>query len=205
MITASHNPPEYNGIKVFSSDGLAYDMEQESRVETIIDRKHFKSTDWKKVGHDEPAFLDNLYIDDIMKTVKLPGWNVTVDPGCGATYKLAPKLLQAVGCKVAALNAQPDGWFPARSSEPNAESLRNLAEVVKVFNAQAGFGFDGDGDRVAFIDEKGNFADFDQILASYAGYVVKENGGGTVVTSIEASMSLEKVVETSGQLRELLP
>jgi phosphoglucosamine mutase len=126
-------------------------------------------------------------------------WHVVVDPGCGATFSLAPAILQDLGCgRVTALNAQPDGWFPARSSEPNAESLKQLARVVKVLGADIGVAYDGDGDRAAFIDEKGNFADFDQTLAAYAAYIVEKNDGGTVVTSVETSMSMEKMVEPLG-------
>jgi phosphoglucosamine mutase len=73
-----------------------------------------------------------------------------------------------------------------------------LARVVKILSADVGLGYDGDGDRVAFIDRKGNFADFDQVLAAYAAHVVKKNGGGTVVTSVEASIGVEKMVEAQG-------
>jgi phosphoglucosamine mutase len=96
------------------------------------------------------------------------------------------------------VNAQPDGFFPARSSEPNPDSLKPLAKIVKESGANVGIAYDGDGDRVAFIDEKGNFADFDRSLAAFAAYVVKKKKGGTVVTNIEASMCVEKMVEAHG-------
>jgi phosphoglucosamine mutase len=103
-----------------------------------------------------------------------------------------------MGCNVTALNAQPDGFFPARSSEPTAESLRDLAQVVKAVDAEIGVAFDGDGDRVAFIDEQGGFVDFDRALAAFSAYAVKKNGGGIVITSVEASMCVEKMVEAEG-------
>jgi phosphoglucosamine mutase len=131
--------------------------------------------------------------------VKLCGkWHVVVDSGCGATYSLAPRVLGALGCKVTALNAQPDGFFPARSPEPNEESLKSLAKTVKNLEADVGFAYDGDGDRVTFIDEKGKLANFDRVLAAYASYVTKKNGGGIVVTNVEASMCIEKMVERHG-------
>ena len=199
VITASHNPPEYNGIKIFSREGLAYDEKSQDEIERIIAHKRFRMADWRRVGRDHAVDESRRYIENIEKNVKLRGkWRVVVDPGCGATFNVAPAVLQGLGCKVTALNAQPDGWFPARNSEPNAQSLTLLAEVVKNLGADGGLGYDGDGDRVAFIDEKGSFADFDQVLAAYAAYVVKENGGGTVVTSVEASMSLEEMVESHG-------
>ena len=107
-------------------------------------------------------------------------------------------MLKAIGCKVTALNAQPDGYFPARKSEPTAESLRDLANVVKALGADIGIAFDGDGDRVAFVDEKGVFVNFDRSLAAYAAYALKQSGGGTVVTNVEASMCVETMAQTQG-------
>ena len=196
MITASHNPPEYNGIKIFDHDGLAYDEESQNIIESIIVQQRFNVADWGNVGHCQLADQTNLYIEDIKKSVKLcRKWFVVVDAGCGATFSLAPSALQSLGCKVTALNAQPDGLFPARSPEPNGKSLTDLAAVVKTLGADAGLAYDGDGDRVAFVDGEGHFADFDQVLAAYASHVVKQNRGGTVVTSVEASMAMEKMVE----------
>jgi phosphoglucosamine mutase len=125
-------------------------------------------------------------------------WHVIVDTGCGATYNLAPAIFGILGCKVTAINSQPDGFFPARSPEPNAESLKPLAKIVREFGADAGIAYDGDGDRAAFIDEKGNFADSDRVLAAYAAHVVKEKGKGIVVTNVEASMCVEKMVNAHG-------
>ena len=199
MITASHNPPEYNGIKVFSGDGLAYDEQSQNEIEQIITRQQFKQADWRKVGHDQLADKSYLYVENLEKKLTLcRKWHIVADPGCGATFSLAPLVLKGLGCNVTALNAQPDGWFPARSSEPNALSLTVLTEVVRTLGADVGLAYDGDGDRVSFIDEKGKFADFDQVLAAYAAYVVRNHGGGTVVTSVEASMCVEKMVEPHG-------
>jgi phosphoglucosamine mutase len=103
-----------------------------------------------------------------------------------------------MGCKVTAINAQPDGFFPARKSEPTAESLGDLAQVVKTLGADVGVAFDGDGDRVAFVDENGVFVNFDRSLAAYAAYALKRSGGGTVVTNVEASMCVETMAEAQG-------
>lgn len=196
MITASHNPPQYNGIKIFNRDGVAYDEERQDKIEKIIKHSSFRLADWRNIGESSSVNLDRLYSETIQKTVKLcKKWKVLVDPGCGATYSLAPTVLKELGCEITAINAQPDGFFPARSSEPNAESLKPLARIVKELGVEAGFAFDGDGDRVAFIDEKGDFVDFDRALAAYAAYVVKRKGEGVVVTNVEASMCVEKMVE----------
>jgi phosphoglucosamine mutase len=199
MLTASHNPPMYNGIKIFNSDSLSYADESQNAVEKIIGEAHFAMADWRGIGEAAIADVSHLYVEMVTKAVTLRRqWRVVVDPGCGATFNIAPAVLKAMGCKVTALNAQSDGFFPARSSEPTAESLRDLAHVVKAVGAEVGVAFDGDGDRVAFIDEQGGFVDFDRALAAFSAYVVKKNGGGTVVTSVEASMCVDEMVEAEG-------
>lgn len=199
MITASHNPPEYNGIKIFNSGGLAYEEKAQDEIERIITEKRHKQITWNRVGSAQQMSKSCLYVENLKRKIRLRRkWHIVVDPGCGATFSLAPTVLQGLGCKVTALNAQPDGWFPARSSEPNAESLAPLTKVVKVLGADAGLAYDGDGDRAAFTDETGRFSDFDRVLAAYAAHVVRKKGGGIVVTSVEASMSMEKMVERHG-------
>jgi phosphoglucosamine mutase len=199
MITASHNPPQYNGIKIFDSHGVAYDEQTQGKIERIIERERFRLASWQDVGKDRSEDESSSYIEKIRKAVRLTRkWHVAVDPGCGATYDLAPRILKDLGCRVTALNAQPDGFFPARSPEPNAQSLTPLARVVRVLGADAGLAYDGDGDRVAFIDEGGGFADFDRVLAAYAAHITRKKGGGTVVTNVEASMCVEKMVKAVG-------
>jgi phosphoglucosamine mutase len=199
MITASHNPPEYNGMKIFDADGLAYSEEKQKKIEKIVDREFYSPTEWRNIGEALSRDESSLYLKMITKNVKLDKeWHLVMDPGCGATYSLAPAVFKKLGCSLLAVNAQPDGFFPGRSSEPNPDSLKPLAEIVKEFGANVGIAYDGDGDRVAFIDEKGNFPDFDRSLAAFAAYIVKKKKGGTVVTNIEASMCVEKMVEAHG-------
>ena len=199
MITASHNPPRYNGIKIFDGDTLSYTDEKQNAVEKRIAHESFERADWQEVGEAHVIDENHLYLAMVKKAVKLHrNWRVVLDPGCGATFSIAPSLLRAAGCDVTALNAQADGFFPARNSEPTEESLRGLTQVVKALGANVGIAFDGDGDRVAFIDEKGVFVDFDRALAAFSAYVVAKRGGGAVVTNVEASMCVEKMVEAAG-------
>jgi phosphoglucosamine mutase len=196
MITASHNPPQYNGIKVFNADSLSYTDERQYNVEKIIAESRFAFADWQEVGVAKQLEAAHFYVEMLTKAVKLHRpWRVVVDPGCGAAYIAAPTALNALGCKTTVLNAQPDGTFPARSSEPTAESLAKLAKVVQALGADLGVAFDGDGDRVAFIDAAGEFVDFDRALAAFTAYVLRKHGGGTVVTNVEASMCLEVMAQ----------
>jgi phosphoglucosamine mutase len=195
MITASHNPPQYNGIKIFNHDSVSIDEKTQDRIEKTVESGNFKPAEWRDVGRASHVNKSFHYAKMILDKVELQKkWRIIVDPGCGATYTLAPEILTKLGCRMTAFNAQPDGFFPARSSEPNEESLESLTNLVREFNADVGIAYDGDGDRVAFIDEKGDFADFDLVLAAYAGYVAKKEKSGIMVTNVEASMCFEKTV-----------
>ena len=199
MLTASHNPPQYNGIKIFKGDSLSYTDQSQSIVEKIIGKNSFVLADWRELGVVSSVDAIHFYVEMTRKAAELRNnWRVVVDPGCGATFDVGPAVLKASGCHLTALNAQPDGFFPARSSEPTADSLEDLARVVKEIGADVGIAFDGDGDRVAFIDEKGCFVNFDRSLAAYAAYSLKRAGGGIVVTNVEASMRIETMAKAVG-------
>ena len=196
MITASHNAPEYNGAKLFNPDSTAYNEEEQKEIEKIIDQKLFKRSGWQDIK--TPTSLDEThrYLEAIRKAVKLERrWRVVLDPGCGATCHVAPALFRMLGCKVTAINSQPDGFFPGRSPAPDPEALQPLCEVVKQLHADIGIAYDGDGDRMVAIDEQGVLAPPDQILAAYASHLVKKHKGGVVVTTVEASMCFEKMIE----------
>jgi phosphoglucosamine mutase len=198
MLTASHNPPQYNGIKVFKTD-LSYTDEDQDAVETIVAQGSYVLADWRKLGNSSSADGGRIYLDMVQQAVALKKqWKVVVDPGCGAAFDIAPQMLQAIGCKVIALNAQPDGFFPARKSEPTVESLQDLTKTARALDADIGIAFDGDADRVAFVDENGAFVNFDRSLAAYGAYVLKRNGGGTIVTNVEASMCVETMAAKYG-------
>jgi phosphoglucosamine mutase len=199
MLTASHNPPQYNGIKVFRADTLSYTDKDQTAVEETVAQSRFALADWRRVGAAREVEAENLYTDMLQKAAKLQqSWRVVVDPGCGATYRVAPAFLNRLGCKVTAINAQADGYFPARSSEPTAESLTAVEKTVPALNADLGVAFDGDGDRVALVDGAGAFVDFDRALAAFAAYALKRSGGGTVVTNVEASMCVETMAQRFG-------
>jgi phosphoglucosamine mutase len=199
MVTASHNPPQYNGIKIFSKTSMPFDEKGQQKIEEVIEKRKFRFADWQNIGQVISVYEARRYIDAVMRKGKLEKrWRVVVDPGCGATSDLAPKILKRAGCEVTAVNAQPDGFFPARSPEPNRQSLEPLTNIVRQLGADVGIAYDGDGDRVAFVDERGEFVSFDRSLAAYASFVVRREQGGVVVTNVEASMSIDKAVEKYG-------
>ena len=198
MITASHNPPEYNGIKLFKRDGTPYSPEEEREIEEIILRGDFKRVDWRSVGEvlrDENAHRE--YRDHILKHLSISReFNVVVDCANGASAVISPYLFTDVGSHVISLNAHLDGRFVGRMPEPNRENLQETMRIVKGLNQGGGdyigIAHDGDGDRMVAIDERGRMADFDKLLAVFSKYIVEKTGSKVIVTTVDASMSLEE-------------
>jgi phosphoglucosamine mutase len=198
-ITASHNPPAYNGLKIFDSTGMAYTGEQQERLEKLMEEGEFRTSSWELVGRVEAMDASHIYVDAITQDVVFAeDWQVACDLFNGATCTVVPGLFEEVGCKAMLINAQPDGYFPAGNPEPNEDSLRRLGEMVKATDARIGFGFDGDGDRMMAVDERGRVPSPDRVLAAYARFLVERNGGGVVVTHVGASMSVEDAVVGAG-------
>lgn len=198
-ISASHNPPQYNGLKIFDSTGMAYTMEQQERLEGLIEGENFMSSSWNRVGSVEAMDAGRVYIDALTQLdLFSKDWRVVCDLFNGATCTVAPDVFKGLGMRATLLNAQPDGHFPAGNPEPNEESLKRLGSMVRKARANVGFGFDGDGDRMMAVDEKGRVPSPDRVLAAYARHVVESNGSGVVVTHVGASMSVGEAVESAG-------
>ncbi len=198
-ITASHNPPEYNGFKVFDSTGMAYTREQQQRLEEIIEEGRFETLSWERVGRVEQMDAGRLYVDAVAQSIGFTmDWKVACDLFNGATCTIAPEAFEDMGCDATLINAQPDGHFPAGNPEPTRESLERLGRMVKASGARIGFGFDGDGDRMMAVNEGGTTPSPDRVLALYARHVVEANKGGVVVTHVGASMCVDEAVEGAG-------
>jgi phosphoglucosamine mutase len=198
-ISASHNPPQYNGLKIFDTTGMAYNVEQQERLEALIEREEFMTSSWNRVGSVEAMDAGRIYVDALVQLTALArDWDIACDLFNGATCTVAPALFEDLGAKATLINAQPDGHFPAGDPEPTTESLARLGSMIRKMRADIGFGFDGDGDRMMAVDGKGRVPSPDRVLAAYAKYVVKANGRGIVVTHVGASMSVDEAVEVVG-------
>jgi len=195
MITASHNQSPDNGIKLWNPDGMAYLQKQERIIEKIIHQKNFINVSWQDIGKIEDiSYVINDYIKDILNLLNLQtDLKVVVDCANGAASYLSPLILRKAGCQVVSLNAQPDGFFPGRKPEPSAANLQELMNVVKAVGADLGIAHDGDADRMVAVDEKGEMADFDTLLALISG-----NIGGCVVTTVDASVCVDNAMEKVG-------
>lgn len=198
-ICASHNPPQYNGIKLFDSSSMAYTEEQQRLLEIRMEQEDFKFTEWNGIGVCETNDAREIYLEALREHIQLKKrWNVVCDLFNGATCTIAPRAFEELGCEATQINAQLDGNFPAGEPEPNTESLKRLGRMVNVVGAEIGIGFDGDGDRMMPVDERGRTTNPDRVLAAYAKHVVENEKGGIVVTHIGASMSIDEAVAEGG-------
>lgn len=204
MITASHNPPEFNGIKCVDSDGTEMPRHKEEEIERIYFRKKFSSQDWRSVGtlHRATGAADP-YLRSVMSLVdadaiRAAGLTAVLDCANGAGSVTAPRLLDDLNVRAVTLNSNPQGTFPGHPSEPVEAHLQDLMSLVKASGADLGIAHDGDADRTIFIDDKGRYLYGDKSLAIVAEHMVRENGGGIVVTPVSSSMAVEDVVKRAG-------
>lgn len=203
VITASHNPPEYNGIKLLESNGLGLKKERESMVEEIYFREDFDRATWDKIGQLVERDIIRPYIEEIKSRVDVEAIKkrrpfIVVDTSNGAGSLTLPYLLRELGCKVVSVNAHPDGHFPARNPEPNEENLRGFMKMVKALGADFGVAQDGDADRSVFVDENGNFVQGDRTFALVVKAMLQEHDGGLVVTTIATSHMIDEIARQYG-------
>jgi len=202
VITASHNPREYNGLKLIAGDGTEFGSEGELAVEDVYFKGAPKLADWCETGELSNANVIPAYIEAIIGKVNTPGikklgFVVIVDTGCGAGSIVTPFLLSKLNCKVTTINAQIDGTFPSRNPEPTEDVLTDLGKLVISNGADLGVAHDGDADRAVFIDERGNFVDEDVLLAIIVKHVLSKKVG-PVVTPVSSSQRIVDVAEAAG-------
>jgi phosphomannomutase/phosphoglucomutase len=201
IITASHNPPEYNGIKVIWNDGIEIAHEQETKIENMYFEDKLEFAEWNKLGaKQEFAMANDEYVEAIKKHVNISEiiekhYHVVVDAANSVGGIAAPKLLRELGCKVTTINANIDGTFPGRLPEPRPENLGELAAVVKAIGADFGVAFDGDADRSIFVGENGKIFWGDKTFALIEKSFLVENPGEKIVTPVSSSTLVKDVAE----------
>jgi phosphomannomutase/phosphoglucomutase len=201
IITASHNPPEYNGIKVIWSDGIEINREQEIEIENIYFGKKMNLTDWASLGaaRELPGVIDE-YIDAIEKHVNMRAitkkhYHIVIDCANSVGSLVGPRLTRELGCRVTTINANIDGTFPGRLPEPRPENLNDLATTVKAVGADLGVAYDGDADRAIFVDETGDIAMGDKTFALVEKHFLEENPGERIVTPISSSTIVKDIAD----------
>ncbi|MFH1821219.1 MAG: phosphoglucosamine mutase [Methanobacteriota archaeon] len=194
MITASHNPAEYNGIKFWDNEGAGLQRDRETEIERIVS-KGCKMVDWRDIGHVEEADSVSPYLEAILKRVSKfeRGLKVVVDCANAVGNLITPQLLGELGCKVVSMNSQLDGTFPGRKLEPVPENLGELAKTVVSCNADLGIAHDGDADRTLIVDERGEVLSGDRVFAHVALHYLRGRKSPRILTTVATSSVLDVV------------
>ncbi len=209
IVTASHNPPKFNGIKLVGSDGVGLSVDELERIEAVFLADDSKTTTWDAVGRSRRVETANdEYIEELHDAVDVDriaeaGLTVALDPGHGAASLTSPEFFRALGCDVVTVNAQPDGHFPGRDPEPIPENLDDLCRLVSSTDADLGIAHDGDGDRAVFIDETGEYMEGDATLAALV--AAELDPGETTVSAVNVSQRLVDAVSAADGELELTP
>ena len=202
VVTASHNPGQYNGIKLFLSDGVAPPSDAAEQIKQYFFDKHFglvASSDCGKVTFNEQT--DAIHIAKVLAivdrgTIAEKKFKVVLDSVNGAGGRVTKKMLAELGCEVSAINDEPSGLF-AHGPEPTAENLRGLCEIVTTEGVEIGFAQDPDADRLAIVDENGHYIGEEYSLALAAKYIFNKRTG-RAATNLSTSRMIDDVAERAG-------
>ncbi len=203
IVSASHNPPEWNALKVVDGFGVAISHERGGKIEKLMEKISLaKWDDIGKITKYDRATLEHIEaignaVNREAIAAKRP--KIVLDCGNGTACVIAPKLFKELGCEILTLNSHPDGKFPGRASEPSEGNVKDLVALVQSSGANAGVAWDGDGDRVIFVDEKGGYVIGDKVFA--LSIIWKFNSvlaRGDVVTTVATSKAVEDVAKSYG-------
>lgn len=206
IVTASHNPPEWNALKFVDGKGIAISHERGWEIEKMALAKKFRRAEWdrvgKKTGYDDATAEHAAAVLKAVDAAKIKKrkLRVALDFGNG-TSSLSRSVFDSLGCEVIALNEKLDGTFPGRPSEPSEAALQQLLKAVRKESADFGVAWDGDSDRVVFVDEKGNWIVGDKGFAISAKKACEEAKGQKekfVVTTVATSRAVEDACAALG-------
>jgi phosphoglucosamine mutase len=187
MITASHNPEEYNGIKLFNPDGSSFSRLRQNQVEEEIQQPRWRN--WERQGEIRQADALTPYIRAIVHTRSpAEGVPLILDCGNGAGSMATPPLLSSLGADITCVHCNPSGYF-SRPSEPLEEHVRYLGPLIARKKAHGAVVHDGDADRMMAFDRRGRFISGDQLLILFVKYL----GANEVVTTYDATMAVEEI------------
>jgi phosphomannomutase/phosphoglucomutase len=200
IVTASHNPPDFNGFKVWAGENTIHTDEIQKIYSIMREQKFPASSAMASEVNIVPEYLDHLLADCKLKN-KI---KVVVDGGNGSAGEVCADLLQQAGAEVIPIYCEPDGDFPNHHPDPTvSDYITDLRETVIRENAHMGIGLDGDGDRIGVVDEKGDLVYGDKLLAIFSREVLKENPGSTIIGEVKCSHLLFKDIENHGGRGEM--
>lgn len=195
IITASHNPSQYNGIKL-CVDKESLFGEGIQKIRKITEGGKFV----KGTGKVKTQNIMDSYLDYLRKNVEIdPGIRVAIDCGNAMVGIVGPKILRDFGCELTELYIEPDGRFPNHHPDPTVEeNIRDLINAVRSQGLQLGLGFDGDGDRIGVVDEKGTIIWGDMLVLIFAREVLRRNPKAKILGDVKCSGRLFKDIESHG-------
>jgi phosphoglucosamine mutase len=203
VVTASHNPPQYNGLRFRNSDGTGYTTQNKVIRDIFLSKGFLKGT-WNKIGRVVLIPSNEIlseYSGFILDRVKIgKKLRVALDPGNGAASELAPQLFKELGFEVVTVNDKPDGRFPGRDPDPSAEgkeALKDLSELVLKTDSDFGVAYDGDADRSVFIDNKGRRAVPEKVAIVFANEYLRRKRG-KIVANVSCSILLDDELSKIG-------
>ena len=200
MITASHNPPQYNGIKPAAGDGVEISREDELIIEDLYLKKNWiKDQPRLGVTNNEENSIE-VYVQGILShidstKIRSKKFKVALDLGNGAQAVTAPIFCQNLECEIFLVNEKIDGSFPGRGSEPTPQNLQTLSKVVQENKADFGIAFDGDGDRSIFCDNKGKILTGDKSALVLTKHILQKIPESIVVTCLNSGSTIENIVK----------
>lgn len=202
MITASHNPSQYNGIKPTAKDGVEISRDDELKVEEIYFKKKWNITPQKlgatkKIENTVETYLKGIKSQVNTQKIKSRKFRIVLDLGNGAQAVTAPLLCKELGCKVITINENIDGSFPGRGSEPTPQNLQILSKTVIKSKADLGVAFDGDGDRSIFCDNTGEILTGDRSALLLSQFLLEKNPKSKIVTPINSTSRIEDIAAGS--------
>ncbi len=200
MITASHNPPQYNGIKPAAKDGVEISREDELVIEDIYLQKSWITNpeNYGITGKEERAietYLKGIVSQVDSKLIESKNFKVVLDLGNGVQAVSAPDFCKMMQCKTFLVNQNIDGTFPGRGSEPTPQNLSELSKIVTENNADLGIAFDGDGDRSIFCDNNGNILSGDKSALVLTQHILKKNPNSLIVTCLNSGSNIEVLAD----------
>jgi phosphomannomutase / phosphoglucomutase len=204
IVTASHNPPEFNGLKCIAADGLEVPRSTEEAIERAVEAGTTPTVPYDRVGEiGSRTDGGRHYVDGILGQVDVARirdrrFTVVLDCGNGASVPTSPALLRRLGCRVITINGHVDGTFPGHLSEPTEANLGDLKRMVPAVQADLGVAHDGDADRAVFVDAGGRFVAGEETLTLLARDAVERHPGGVVVTPVSAPQTVEDAVRAVG-------
>jgi phosphoglucosamine mutase len=200
MITASHNPPKFNGIKCVSFDGTEMARKDEERIEELFFDPVNEPADigtMKKVSGAAEDYISGVIKAVDAEAIRNAKLTVVLDCANGAAFRSSPLLMKLLGVKAITLNADPQGEFPGHLSEPTEDNLKDLVSMMKNSDADLGIAHDGDADRTVFVSDTGQYVIGDKSLALLALSELRKKKG-IIVTPVNASSAVEDVVKKEG-------